>query len=236
MILVGIAILDGGDQQPAQPWSLPTGSLRPVSVPTSSFNPEPVPKANEDPLPSSGPGTFRYESTSGPVLGGGGPVTHFRLAVESNLDNEMGEFGRLVDATLGDPRSWVSGKKQRFQRVPKDADFTIALVTRETAYKLCARAGLDIRVDGIPFTSCQANGWVVINLDRWRLSTPDYVHSGVPLLTYRQYVINHEVGHQLGYGHDLCPGDGQLAPTMQQQTLGLDGCLANPWPHPNAVT
>src|SRR5687767_12591423 len=104
-----MAVLDGGDQQPAQPWSLPTGSLRPVSVPTGSLNPEPAPKAAEDQLPNSGPGTFRYESTSGPVLGGGGPTMQFRLAVESNLDKELGEFGRLVDATLGDPRSWVSG-------------------------------------------------------------------------------------------------------------------------------
>ena len=223
-VLVAIAIIHGGDH----------GLFQQLSLPISSLKREPVPDARADKLPISGPGTFIYERTTGPVLGGGGPLKRFHLAVESNLGAEMGEFSRVTDATLADPHGWASEKNQRFQRVPDQAlsDFTIALVTRETAFRLCAKVGLDIRQGDIPYTSCQANGWVVINLDRWRLSIPDYVHSGAPLLTYQQYVINHEVGHQLGHVHEPCPGEGQPAPVMQQQTLGLDGCLPNPWPHP----
>jgi len=224
--LVAIGFIQGGDHEPPSQWSLPAGSLAS----------EPAPDPHEDQLPSSGPGRFTFDSSAGPILGTAGPVMRFRLGVESNLDSDLSEFSRLTDATLADSRSWIFDKKQRFQRVPDGApsDFTIALVTRETAYRLCAKAGLDIRDDGIPYTSCHANGWVVVNLDRWRLSTADFVRSGAPLLTYRQHVINHEVGHQLGREHEQCPGEGQLAPTMQQQTLGLHGCVANPWPYPNA--
>lgn len=222
VLLVAIAIIYAGRH----------GLVKPLLRPPGSHEREPVPDAGG--LPVSGPGTFIYDGTTGPALGGGGQLKRFRIAVESNLGPEMGELSRMTDATLADPRGWTFEQRQRFQRVPDEAlsDFTIALVTRETAFRLCAKVGLDIREGAIPYTSCQANDWVVINLDRWRLSTPDYVQSGTPLPTYRQYVINHEVGHQLGHVHEPCPGTGQLAPVMQQQTLGLDGCLANPWPHP----
>ena len=43
-------------------------------------------------------------------------------------------------------------------------------------------------------------------------------------------VVNHEVGHALGFGHAFCRRRGGLAPVMQQQSKALGGCLRNPWP------
>jgi hypothetical protein len=82
----------------------------------------------------------------------------------------------------------------------------------------------------VPFTSCRIAGRAIINLDRWRLSAPPYVAASVPLAAYRQYVVNHEVGHEFGQRHQGCPKRGGPAPVMVQQTLALRGCVANPWP------
>lgn len=48
---------------------------------------------------------------------------------------------------------------------------------------------------------------------------------------YRTYVINHEFGHILGHGHSRCVKKGSPASVMLQQTIGLRGCTANPWPY-----
>ena len=201
--------------------------------------PVPVPRLDEydkdAEVPAAGTGTFAVAPDGGPLLGGGnGRIKRVRVAVESNLIAELDSLAAAVDATLGDPRSWPAGGAVRFQRVPtaEPFDFTIFLVTRETAFGMCRPNGVDIRVDGVPYTSCRQVGKVVINLDRWKLSVPSYVDNHIPLPTYRSYVINHEVGHELGRGHVGCPVAGRPAPVMLTQTLGLQGCTPNPWPYP----
>jgi hypothetical protein len=173
-------------------------------------------------------GTFTYDETTGPIFGRAGTLRRFRVAVEDGAGQGPAGFAAEVDAALGDPRGWTAAGQWRLQRVSRSApaDFTIFLATQVTAERMCAVGGLHIQ----GYTSCRLTGRVVINLTRWLTAIPDY---GAPLEVYRQYAINHEVGHELGHGHELCPGAGMLAPVMQQQTFGLEGCLANPWPYVN---
>ncbi len=169
---------------------------------------------------------FAYADTTGPVLGTSGPVRRFKVAVEQGRDLSPSRFAGAVDRVLGDPRSWIAGEQFRLQRVTRSAgaEFTVFLASAATSERMCAKGGL--RTGG--YTSCRLAGQVIINLDRWEKAVPDY---GAPLATYQAYVINHEVGHQLGHGHEGCPGAGQPAPVMQQQTYGLKGCTANAWPY-----
>jgi hypothetical protein len=77
--------------------------------------------------------------------------------------------------------------------------------------------------------SCRNGDLVVINARRWAYGIEAY---GDDLAAYRQYVVNHEMGHSIGFGHVGCPGPGEAAPVMLQQTYGLQGCRPNPWPYP----
>jgi len=187
-------------------------------------------------VPTDGRGSFRFHPAAGQVLGTAGPLRRFRLGVEEGVGEDLSEFAAFVDATLGDRRGWTAGGHLRFQRVPDRAghDFTIYLATSATAGRLCAQAGLDVIGSGLPDggVSCRTPGRVILNLSRWRQSVPHYVAGEVPLQVYRQMLVNHEVGHELGYLHRTCPGAGELAPVMQQQTLDLAGCRPNPWPNP----
>ncbi|MGV9215894.1 DUF3152 domain-containing protein [Micromonospora sp. RB23] len=184
-------------------------------------------------VPSAGTGRFDHDDRSGPVLGRAGGLRRYRVAVESGSDEDVAAFAQAVQVALTGPGSWVDSGRLRLQQVPGDAprDFTVYLATARTAGRMCAAGGVDIRVDGRPYTSCRAPGQVIVNLDRWRLSVPHYVSARVPLSVYRTYVVNHEVGHQLGHHHERCPGAGRPAPVMMQQTLFLNGCRVNPWPY-----
>ncbi|PWR05803.1 hypothetical protein DKT68_25115 [Micromonospora acroterricola] len=213
---------------PLPPSAVPSPSGSPV-VPSS---PPPVLRL-AGPVPTTGTGRFGYDDRSGPVLGRAGELRRYRVAVELGSGEDAAAFGRAVHTALAGPGSWVDSGRLRLRQVPggEPRDFTVYLATARTAGRMCADGGVDIRVGGRPYTSCRAPGKVIINLDRWRLSVPHFVSARAPLEVYRTYVVNHEVGHQLGHRHERCPGVGRPAPVMMQQTLFLRGCRINPWPY-----
>jgi hypothetical protein len=176
---------------------------------------------------------WTYAPPGGPIVGTG-TAWRYRIAVEAAVGVAIGEFTEVVNSALGDPRSWTAGGQIQFQQVGQgdSAQFTVWLATPNTAHAMCLAGGIDIRVGGVPYTSCRVGNNVVLNSSRYLDAVKNY---GAPLSAYRQYMVNHEVGHRLGFGHERCPGAGQPAPVMQQQTLGLQGCIANSWPYLDGV-
>jgi len=157
-----------------------------------------------------------------------GRTVRISVEVEGGLPVDANDFAATVGAVLSDPRGWQTEDRVRFvalspAEVAKgaDVDLRIALVSPATTDQLCAP--LQTRGE----VSCHNQQRAVINLRRWQLGAGAYQGD---LAGYRTYVINHEVGHGLGHGHVQCGGAGQPAPIMMQQTYGLAGCTAWPWP------
>lgn len=205
------------------------------------------------PFTEQGAGTFRTVGNPGLAVGEGKEkVVRFSTEVEDGIDTSGfggdDSFAALIDATLSDPRGWTNDPRFRFEHVQpgETPDLRIQLTSVGTARELC---GDDLGLE----TSCrlyteQDGDRVLINESRWvRGAAPFQGDLGM----YRQYVINHEVGHSLGYAqHVPCPGEGQLAPIMMQETLSLnnrelfqlnpeevypdntDTCRPNAWPYP----
>jgi hypothetical protein len=155
------------------------------------------------------------------------PLDVFRLhrysvTTRGRVTADVAGFRAAVAATYADQRGWARAH-HRFREVGRASGssgaLTVVLAQAATVpgfHPVCSS-----------FYSCRVGRYVVINEDRWRRGSP-YFPGG--LRSYRQMVVNHETGHWLGRGHASCPGAGRPAPVMQQQSKGLHGCRANPWP------
>jgi hypothetical protein len=237
--LVDLALTSPGVPSGSVAAAAPTTASAEVPPPAAEAAPTARAQGDADPaeMPATvgaasyverGAGTLAVvDGTS--AVNGTGPLRRFIVEVEDGIGVDGGQFAQAVEATLGDSRSWGSGGRMSFQRVGAaeaaagQFEFKVSLVSPGNMETYCPGVGTG------GYTSCRYGDRAVINLARWATAVPDYQGD---VATYRLYVVNHEVGHALGNGHQDCPGAGQIAPVMQQQTLGLDGCVKNAWPYP----
>jgi hypothetical protein len=195
-----------------------------------------------------------------PAYGGGPTKYTYTVEVENGIDASSfaGEdgFARMVDATLQDSRSWIGSSQLTLERIDQGTpNIRISLTTPNTARR-ADMCGYSIRYESSCYRPGNAGSYdhrVIINLARWTRGALSYAGD---LGSYRQYAINHEVGHFLGQIHVGCTNSGTLAPVMMQQTFGVnndfvwqlnqadssnktavahDGktCQPNPWPNPS---
>lgn len=139
----------------------------------------------------------------------------YTTRVDSDVDYPAPQFRREVATYLADPTGWRSeGYLFVRSRSPR-------VVIRLSSSATLGRTGCyDSQL------SCaELNGRrLQLNADRWTQGAPA---SKLPLGDYRQYMVTHEMGHILGHDHVSCPGNGQPAPLMMQQTLGIGRCRPN---------
>lgn len=191
-----------------------------------------------------GGGTWRVIPGAGPPVGTGELFT-YTIEVEDGVQVEGGPegFATTVERTLNNPKSWIGSGRYQFQRIDDSAaaDLRISLTSQLTTREIC---GFRIPFEGSCWRGDQRR--VTINNARWARGAVAFQGN---VVQYQQYVVNHEVGHGLGFSHTPCPETGQLSPVMMQQTWGVsndylaalgtdrvepDGkvCEPNAWPFP----
>lgn len=154
-----------------------------------------------------------------------GSLQRYRVEVENDLPLDPAAIAETVEEILADERGWTAQNEHQFQRVSDDSfDFRVLIATPDTVDKLCA----PLKTKGE--VSCGRAGRATLNAVRWVEGVESY---GDDVDNYRRYLVNHEIGHLLGYAHAKCPGEKQPSPVMVQQTYSTQGCKPNPWPHPN---
>ncbi len=172
-------------------------------------------------LTSSLEQTKSYASTAVAAPKYAKQYTYCVKSLEAGVDYLPGLKAKLA-STLNDPRGWSLEGKVLFSEVSSGCSMIVWL----SAASLLPTFGYPCDSDW----SCTVRPNVILNYDRWRFASDAWNAAGGTLDDYRSMVINHEVGHWLGFGHRFCSGAGQPAPVMQQQSISLQGCTFNPWP------
>ena len=176
---------------------------------------------------ASGVTTTTPETTVATPADAAAVVISLRLE-RRTADPATADFDAVVRDTLLDPDGWQrAGFEFRFDE--PDAPYVVVLAEADEVDALC----FPYETRGL--YSCQNGPMVALNADRWRSATPEWTGD---VTTYRQMLVNHEVGHLVGRHHPpepQCPDPGQPALVMAQQSTELNGCLPNPWPLPDEI-
>ena len=217
----------GGRIDPTRP-RLPQARSTPDPAPSPPSQPVAV-REVVGPAASLAPEGWLVAGGGSPVAGATGPLVTYtvEVAVPRERGVDPNAVAADVVATLADAeRGWTATGAWRIQRVddPEDAHLRVLLAEPAVVDELCADAGLDTR----GYFSCFNGEFAALNADRWLQGVPH-----VPdLALYRTYLVNHEVGHGLGYQHERCRAEGALAPVMMQLTVSDEGCIPNGVPFP----
>lgn len=223
----------------------------PADSPAQQLPPDQLPPGGA--YTEQGAGTYRVVGAPGLAVGEGKEsVVRFVVEVEDGVDTSGSggddALAAMVDATLSNPKGWINDPAFRFEHVGPgdDPDMRIQLTSVGTTREVCG--GQDLTMETSCHIRVEDESRVIVNESRWvRGATPFNGDLG----SYRQYLINHEVGHGLGFAaHEACSAEGELAPVMMQQTLSLNNaelysfspeevypddnvtCRYNPWPYP----
>jgi len=147
---------------------------------------------------------------------------NYAVKIEPSLGLDPLCIKNLLFLILNNDTGWTNVTEKQFQLTSvEESDYVYIFASPEKTDELCA----PIETNSI--YSCRNEQNIVLNFFRWQNGAVDFKND---METYRIYLINHETGHILGWGHVGCPKEGAIAPVMMQQSKGAEGCIPYGWP------
>ena len=147
---------------------------------------------------------------------------NYGIRIEPSLGLDPLCIKNLLFLILNNDLGWKNVANKSFQLTSaEDSDYIYIFASPDKTDELCA----PIETNSI--YSCRYENNIILNFFRWQEGAVDFKND---METYRIYLINHETGHILGWGHVGCPKEGAVAPVMMQQSKGTDGCVPYGWP------
>ncbi|NTV40246.1 MAG: DUF3152 domain-containing protein [Demequinaceae bacterium] len=197
-------------------------------------------------------GTISVVPGVGNAASDAGDVRWVSIAVEDGVVADAAAFKAYVISTLNDNRGWGTGHTVQFVSTDGVADYRIVLASPYTAAVLCPdthvtkQAGSVTEASPSPSPSptvspspaaavdspwtCEDDGVIVISSYDWTAGFPAF---GDDYAGSRAYLVNHQIGHLLGRDDVACAG-GPADIMVVQEAVLPEGCVANPWPNPDA--
>lgn len=131
----------------------------------------------------------------------------YRYAIED--DPTHGQFTKKISDILSDPRGWNrAGVYFKKVEVSDNPDCVIRLRSAAKTEPMCGFKNLSC------FRPTEKD--IIINHTNWNGGSK----SELPIDRYRNYVINHEVGHALGLEHTVNDKKPGVASVMMQMSKG----------------
>ena len=147
---------------------------------------------------------------------------NYGIRIEPSLGLDPLCIKNLLFLILNNDLGWTNVAEKSFQLTSaEESDYVYIFASPNKTDELCA----PIETNSI--YSCRNENNIVLNFLRGQEGAVDFKND---METYRIYLINHETGHILGWGHVGCPKEGAVAPVMMQQSKGTDGCVPYGWP------
>jgi hypothetical protein len=137
----------------------------------------------------------------------------YSYCIEASSEQEAAAVGARAEAVFGDGAGWGMGGRLSWLRVSAGCNVTVKLV------KANDMSRVDENCKGQ--STCQVGNTIALSVSAWG-TAPATWQGGLD--GYRGEMINHEIGHWLGFEHSSCKATPGTEPILQSPTVVIGGC------------